>query len=228
MKLAALTSGGKDSMLAMHLMKIAGHEIVFLLNMIPRSSESYMFHYPNADKVSLISQALEIPLITGKTEGEKEKELEDLRNLLEKAKRRGVEGIITGAIASNYQRQGIEKLCNELGLKAFSPLWNKSGAEIWQMLFKNNFRVILTSVSAQGLTKSWLGREIKKDIFEELKKIAEKHRFHLAFEGGESETFVVDMPLYKREIKIEEAEVVWQENRGFLEIKKAVLVEKNG
>ena len=226
MKLAALTSGGKDSMLAMYLMKKAGHEIAFLLNMVPESSNSYMFHYPNANLVSIISQALEIPLISGKTKGEKEKELEDLKKLFEKAREKGISGIITGAIASNYQRQRIENLCRELGLISFSPLWNKTGEEIWKLLFENKFRVIITSVSAHGLEKSWLGREITRRSFEELKKIAEKYRFHLAFEGGEAETFVADMPLYKKRIEIEEAEITWHSNHGFLKIKKASLVEK--
>jgi len=228
MKLAALTSGGKDSLLSLYLMQKAGHKIKFILTAIPESSESYMFHYPNSKLTKYISKAIKIPLILQKTEGEKEKELDDLEKLLKKAKEKGAEGIVAGAIASEYQKSRTEKLCAKLGLKLFAPLWHKSGEEIWKLLFENNFRVMVTSVSAQGLDKRWLGKEIGEKEFLELKKLSEKYRFHLAFEGGEAETLVLDMPLYKKALGIEKAGIMWDEKSktGIFEIKKVRLMEK--
>lgn len=228
-KLGALTSGGKDSLLSLYLTNYQSKgEIAFVLTMLPESSESYMFHYPNSELTKYISQSLEIPLITQKTKGEKEAELKDLEKLLKKAKQKGAEGIISGAIASNYQKSRTEKLCEKLGLKVFSPLWQKSGEEIWNLLFENSFRVMITSVSAYGLGKAWLGREIGGKELLELKKLSEKYRFHLAFEGGEAETLVLDMPLYKKALRIEKAETKWDEKSrtGIFEIKKVRLVEK--
>jgi len=228
MKLAALTSGGKDSLLSLYLMHAHGHEIAFLLTAVPESSESYMFHYPNSRLTKYISEAIKIPLISQKTKGEKEKELEDLEKLLKKAKEKGAEGIVAGAIASEYQKSRTEKLCDALDLKLFAPLWHKSGEEIWKLLFENKFRVMVTSVSAQGIDKKWLGKEIGEKEFLELKKLSEKYRFHVAFEGGEAETLVLDMPLYKKALSIEKAETRWDEKSktGIFEIKKVRLAEK--
>ena len=50
----------------------------------------------------------------------------------------------------------------------------------------------------------------------------------LVFEGGEAETLVVDGPIFRKKIKIFQAEKVWDEKTqsGYLKIKNAKLVEK--
>ncbi|HDH28740.1 MAG TPA: TIGR00289 family protein, partial [Euryarchaeota archaeon] len=97
MKLAALISGGKDSILALYQMHKAGHEIKYLLVMEPETDESYMFHHPNIWVSELISESLNIPLIKGTTHGRKEEELTDLKELLQKVAG-DIDGVITGAL----------------------------------------------------------------------------------------------------------------------------------
>ena len=46
-KAAVLFSGGKDSCLALHKAKLAGWEIKFLLNVFPKTKDSFMFHKPD-------------------------------------------------------------------------------------------------------------------------------------------------------------------------------------
>jgi diphthine-ammonia ligase len=74
MKLGVLFSGGKDSCYALFK---AGkeHEIVCLITMASDNPDSYMFHTPNIEMTKLQSEALDIPLISGRTKGEKEEEL---------------------------------------------------------------------------------------------------------------------------------------------------------
>ena len=64
-----------------------------------------MFHKPNPNIIKLSSKASDIPLITKKTEGVKEKELEDLKGALADIP---IDGIISGALASDYQRKRLE------------------------------------------------------------------------------------------------------------------------
>jgi len=64
------------------------------------------------------AETLEIPLLIQETAGEKEKELEDLKEAMYRAKKQyGVEGVIAGALASTYQRDRVEKIAEEIGLK---------------------------------------------------------------------------------------------------------------
>jgi len=77
MKIAVLFSGGKDSVYALHF-AMQQHEIACLISMISKNTESYTFHVPNIHLTKLQAEAMEIPLIQFETEGEKEKELEDM------------------------------------------------------------------------------------------------------------------------------------------------------
>ena len=225
MKLAALISGGKDSLLALYKAHKLGHSVDYLLTMEPESDESYMFHHPNIWITDLISKTLNIPLIKGRTHGLKEEELKDLDLLFDRVEN-NVEGIITGALASTYQKTRIEKLCEKRGLEALSPLWGFSGERLWKELLEHDFRVMITSVASNGLDDEWLGKIVDKKDYLELKSLSKKYRFHLGFEGGEAETLVLDMPLYKGRINVIEAESSWTGGSGKYKINKAVLEDK--
>ncbi|OPY27576.1 MAG: ATP-binding region [Methanobacterium sp. PtaU1.Bin242] len=93
-------------------------------------------------------------------------------------------------------------------------------------IITSGFKVILVSVSAEGLDESWLGRRIDKELLDELLLLHEKYGMHLAFEGGEAETLVLDCPLFKKRIKILNTEKIWERDSGYLNIKKAILEDK--
>ncbi|WP_456471635.1 diphthine--ammonia ligase [Methanocaldococcus sp.] len=222
MDVAVLYSGGKDSNYALYWAIKNNLNVKYLVNVESENKESYMFHIPNVHLTELSAKAVGIPLVKIYTKGEKEKEVEDLK---EGIKNLDVDGIVTGAIASEYQKSRIDKICRELNLKSFSPLWKKDPEWILRTVSKL-FNVIIVGVYAYGLNKEWLGRRIDESNIEELLKICEKYGIHKAFEGGEAETFVLDSPVFKKRIVIEEAEIEWHETWGVYNIKKAKLVDK--
>lgn len=93
-------------------------------------------------------------------------------------------------------------------------------------LLKAGFEIIIVAVAAYGLDEKWLGRRINEACIEELISLNEKYGINVAGEGGEYETFVIDCPLYKKRIEIEEAVKTWDGSRGSCEIKKARLIDK--
>ena len=95
-----------------------GWRVKYLVSMISKNLESYMYHSSNIHLTELSAQAMNIPLIKAGTKGEKERELEDLRLVLSDLKDDGVEAIFTGALASQYQKSRIDKLCDSLSLKS--------------------------------------------------------------------------------------------------------------
>ena len=121
MKVAVLFSGGKDSTMALYHALKEKEDVRYLLSMKSRNDESYMFHVPNIHLTELLSEALEIPLISAQTDGVKEEELKDLKREFENLKGLGVEAIYTGALYSQYQKSRIEKLGLEVGLEIISP-----------------------------------------------------------------------------------------------------------
>jgi diphthine-ammonia ligase len=88
------------------------------------------------------------------------------------------------------------------------------------------FDVVITSVSAEGLDESWLGRKIDSELLDDIIVLNKKYGMHMAFEGGEAETLVLDCPIFKKRIKILESSNIWDRDNGYLLITKAVLVDK--
>lgn len=226
MKAAVLFSGGKDSTMSAYEAIENGWKIEYLVSMISENRESYMYHSTNIHLTELSAESMGIPLIKAGTKGEKEKELDDLKRVLSDLKDKGIEAIFTGALASSYQKSRIDKLCHDLSLKSCAPLWHRDPQEYMEEIIKLGFEVIIVSVSAEGLDESWLGRKIDAELLEDLIALHEKYRMHLAFEGGEAETLVVDCPLFKKRIHILEAETVWERDSGHYYIKKALLEDK--
>ena len=225
MKLAALTSGGKDSLFAAYIMHSQGFEIRYLVTLHPASDESYMFHVPNLWITGLQALAMEAPILMRGTSGEKEREVEDLKAVLESVEGE-IEGVVTGAVASEYQKQRVDMVCEDLGIPSFAPLWHKDPEMLLREIMDAGFKVIVTSVAAEGLDKSWLGRSINEDTLEALKTLGEKYGLHLAGEGGEYETLVLDMPLFKHSFAVTNAEAHWHTTYGVYEVKDVETVPK--
>ncbi|MFB6241689.1 MAG: diphthine--ammonia ligase [Candidatus Nanosalina sp.] len=195
-KLVALTSGGKDSNAALFRMWRRNNEISCLLTLRSENRDSYMFDSRKSEKdLEWQAEKLGIPLLSQETEGEKEEELEDLRKGLERAKEEyGVEGVVAGAIESSYQRDRVDRVAEEVGLKVFTPLWQFDQQQYMHWLVREGFEVEITDFAARGLTGDWEGKILDEENVEELLDLAEEYRFHPAGEGGEYETKVVGFP----------------------------------
>ena len=227
MKLAALYSGGKDSTFAIWKALEEKHSIECLVTIKSLSKNSFMYHVPNIDLAKLGAEAMGFPLVMAETQGEKEKELRELGEILSELAAGGrIEGILSGAVASKYQSERIEKIAQNLGQASLAPLWGMDEEKLMGEMIGAGFRVIVVGVYAHGLTGDWLGREIDGMALEELVKIRDEFRISLAGEGGEIETMVTDCPLFRKRIEVVEAEKNWDGVRGELEIRKAVLEGK--
>jgi len=145
-----------------------------------------MFHTPSVKQVKKQAEVMEIPLIIQNSLGKKEEELIDLEKAIAKAKKDfKIQGVVTGALYSEYQKSRIQKICDKLKLECINPLWYKDELEYLKELIKNKFKVIITGVFAYPLDEKWLGRKIDKKFVEEVKELAEKYKIHPAGEGGE-------------------------------------------
>ncbi|AEF96906.1 diphthine--ammonia ligase [Methanotorris igneus] len=222
MKVASLYSGGKDSTYALWWALHQGWEVKYLVNVISKNKESYMFHIPNVELTDLISESVGIPLVRVYTKGEKEKEVLDLKKALEKL---DIDGIVCGALASEYQKTRIDHICEEIGIKSFAPLWHKDQELILRDVAKF-FDVRIVGVSAYGLGKEWLGKRITEENIDKLLKICERYQINKAFEGGEAETFVFDAPFFKKKIEVVDYEIIWDGVSGVYIVKDAKLVDK--
>lgn len=220
---ACLYSGGKDSTLALHKAVGMGIVVDLLITMLPKRGDSYMFHYPNLQFTKLQAEALGIRQVFAETSGEKEKELEDLEMAL---KENGVDALVTGATSSRYQFDRIGRIADKLGIDNIAPLWRIEPLEELREI-ASKFDAIITSVSAEGLDETFLGKHIDDLMVDRLMEASKKYKINPVFEGGEAESFVLDAPLFMKRIEIASARKEWNGVRGTYIIESAKLLEKN-
>ena len=219
MKCAVLFSGGKDSAYATYLTKKYGHDISCLIAIVSKNPESFMFHTPSISKVEKQAKAMDVPIIIQKTKGVKEEELKDLECAIKKSKDEfGVEAVVTGAVESAYQASRVQRICNNLDLDCFNPLWQKDQFELLQDIINNNFEVVITGVFAYPLDELWLGRMINEEFIEDIKELYKMHKINPAGEGGEFETYVLNCPLFSKKLRIKEKTVSGKNNSWRMEI----------
>jgi uncharacterized protein (TIGR00290 family) len=89
-----------------------------------------------------------------------------------------------------------------LKIECFNPLLQKNQLEILEELIKKKFEVILVGVFAYPFDKKWLGRKIDRSFIDDMKKLNSKFGINPAGEGGEFESFVLNMPMFSHQIKI--------------------------
>jgi ABC transporter with metal-binding/Fe-S-binding domain ATP-binding protein len=193
---AALTSGGKDSILSCQKAIDSGKDIKYLVTARPKNPDSYMFHSANLDAVPVIAQVSGIEYVEIATHGRKEEELADLEDGLASL---DIEGVIAGAVASVYQADRVRAITNRLGLSLFTPLWHMDAEQLLREVAERlDARIVVTA--AEGLDESFLGARFDAALIKRLKQVASDHRINIAGEGGEYESLTLNAPFFTRPV----------------------------
>jgi len=219
MKAIALFSGGKDSTYSLYLAMQQGFEIEKLVTIYPKQKDSYMYHIPAIERTKYQAQAMGISQDIYSI-GDSIQELKEVLSNYE------VDAVISGAIASNYQKTRIEEVCTDLGLLSYAPLWGKDQKLLLRDMLSADFKIMIVGVAAYGIDDSFLGRIIDEDVYNSLLELERKYRINVSGEGGEYETFVVDAPIFKYEIVVEDWEKIWDGVRGEILIHSLTLNRK--
>lgn len=212
MKALALLSGGKDSFLAAQIALEQGYEIEAALTVIPEEF-SMMFHYPNAAKAEQVAGLLGIPWYTTCES--------KFKHAIENYAGRGIEAVISGAIASEYQKTRIERLCTKLGIESFTPLWRKDQKAILEELLLRGIKAMIVSVSAEGFDDDDLGKIINENYITELESKNLRYGINLSGEGGEYETFVLGC-CGGKQLEVTKSKKIWEGSHGYFVIQELV------
>jgi len=224
-KVACLWSGGKDSAYACYLALNMGFEVKRIVTFLPQDPESKLFHVPNIKWTTLQAESIKLPqdIISVPKNSERETLHQALLWLKSMY---GLEGIVTGVIASNYQRRVLQEVCDEVGLQLITPIWGCDQFELVHNIIREGFKAMIVGVYAEGLTQQWLGREVDETFLRYLRELSSTWSINPCGEGGEYETFVVDAPYFTRRVKVLDYKVMWYRNWGELIILNAMLTEK--
>ena len=152
-------------------------EVACLITVLPENPESYLFHTPNLGLTALQAEAACLPLVSVESPGFEEEEVTDLSRAISLAEEEhGIEGVVTGAIRSVYQATRVQRVCHDLGLWCFNPLWQRDEEEHLEEVIASGFRFLVSGVFAGPLGEAWLGREVDREALGELLPVARRHR----------------------------------------------------
>ncbi len=225
MRVACLFSGGKDSTYAAYVAMQRGWEVSALLTIRPADPESMMFHVPNLALTALQADAMGVPRLEETAAAGEDGELDALRRIFRRA---DADGIVVGAIASDYQHSRVNRIAAETGLRVFAPLWRQDPTQLVHDYLAAGLRIVFSSVSADGFDATWLGRSWDEAAVKDLLALRASRGVHPCGEGGEFETLVLDAPFFRRRIAVDEAKTVWSRTSGTWRVTAAHLEPKAG
>ena len=220
MRVAALFSGGKDSTYAAYVAVQRGWEVSRLVSILPQDPDSMLYHVPNLHVVPLQAEAMGIPLVQERAGEGEGAELDALRRALSSV---DVDGVVVGAIASDYQHSRVNAVGHDLGLRVFAPLWRRDQAGLLREYLDAGIEAIVTRVSAEGLGPEWLGRRLDGRAVEELLELHERVGLSPCGEGGEFETLVLHGPMFRQRLEVVSGQASWEGSSGTFVVREARL-----
>ena len=225
MVVTALVSGGKDSIYSAYLSDCQGRPVDELLTLRPDDEDSLLFHTPNLHLVRLQAEAWGKRYRGVEVEGRGEAAE---RSALVEALRGSAGWVVAGAIASSYQWARLHSVCFELGRPLFTPLWGKSARRVVEEEIAAGLDIRLVHLAAESLGPGLLGRRLDLGALAEIERLSQgRAPVHLAGEGGEYETLVVDAPFFDRRIAIETSETSGSGGAHRLTVRSARLVPRS-
>ena len=211
-------SGGKDSCLALYKALTIGLQVEYVFTMLGEDGIKSRGHGLKKDIIETQSKALGIPIVFGNASWE-DYEVE-FKRLMKTLKEKGIEGGVFGDIDLQEHRDWVERVCGEIGFKAFEPLWNQKYEVLLSEFIQSGFEAIVVSAKADLISENWIGHPLNWEFIEYLKR----HNIDLCGEDGEYHTFVTNGPIFHYDIEIIESKKVMSADRWLLEIENFNLI----
>lgn len=199
-KAAVLWTGGKDSALAFYKARTKGYEIVCLLTFVPKGKTDFRAHplpFMKRQAGAIGIPHYEIPL-EPPLEAAYEKAIRSFRQEYK------IDTLITGDIAEvDGYPNWIRQRSADSGIKVVMPLWGMDRCVVFDELLGLGFRAAISYIKKGCLGEEWLGRELDRRAFDDLREVNKKTGIDICGENGEYHTLVFDGPIFKKTLKYE-------------------------
>jgi uncharacterized protein (TIGR00290 family) len=218
-KYIALWSGGKDSCLAVFEGMKQGYHISYLLNFISEADQRDELHKTKPELIQLQAEVIGIPLVQKEWSRERSKGEKMVEEIKELVSNEGISGLIAGDISLTMHRLWVKILSMGLEVKLYLPFFGRDSEKVLASFIDQGFETIVVSTSKALLDKEWIGHKVDFQFIDYLRG----RKIDIGGEFNEYHTFVVSGPIFKRKIRIEQAEIRESDMFWFLDIKKCKL-----
>lgn len=213
MTYALMSSGGKDSTLALDRARRLGLEVRYLANIYEGSTGRVRFHGVRAELIAEQARALGLQLLQAHTHPEPFEPV--FLDLLKALKSRACTGVVFGNIHLADIRGWYEERVTGLGLEHVEPLWAEPGMELAYEVVERGYRALVVAVDLSQGAAAFLGRELDADL---LTEIAIADGLDPSGERGEYHTFVYDGPAFSQPVAIQPGDTIELEGHRFLDL----------
>lgn len=209
-------SGGKDSAMALHVLKSASEtHVTALLTTITEEYDRISMHGVRRVLLERQAESLGLPLhpvcippkcVNAIYEGR-------MKAVLAEHFALGVRRVAFGDIFLEDLRAYRERNLAQAEMEALFPIWKRDTSELAREFVRLGFRAIAVCVDPRVLDPSFAGRELDTSFFDDLPAGVDP-----CGENGEFHTFVFDGPLFRRPIGCRVGEKVTRDGFCFCDL----------
>jgi uncharacterized protein (TIGR00290 family) len=208
-----MTSGGKDSMLALDRALQQGLDVVLLANIYDRDSHRVRFHGVRHELIRAQARGIGLEARTVPTTPEAFEAV--FLDLLTKLKSKGITGMIFGNIHLEEVRAWYETRVRDAGLDHREPLWGQSPIDVCREGVDRGFKTLVVSGDLSLGAADLVGRGLDHEF---LREIGRRPGVDPCGEHGEFHTFVYDGPIFRKPVPFERGRLVVIEGHRFLDL----------
>ncbi|MCR2033553.1 diphthine--ammonia ligase [Anaerofustis stercorihominis] len=186
-------SSGKDSSLALYkVMKSNEYDIKSLFTVV--NNKKIPMHEVNLNLLKEQSTSIGIPLTTIDLSDYKTERAYNtkMKTEINKFKDKDIFTSVFGDIHLKELKKSREAKCTKSGINAVFPLWGMNTKEIMREFIDLGFKAVITSLNAEIVDESFIGKIIDDDFISSFPSNAD-----ICGENGEYHSFVYDGPIFK-------------------------------
>ncbi|UCG86045.1 MAG: adenosine nucleotide hydrolase [Gemmatimonadota bacterium] len=208
-----MTSGGKDSTLALDRARRRQLDVRYFVNIYDGASQRVRFHGVRKELIALQAQALGLePMIAEATaDGFETTFLE----LLQKLQQRDVTGVIFGNVHLAEVRWWYEERVMDAGLRHVEPIWGEPSIELAWEVVERGYQALIVSVDLARGAAPFLGREFDADLVTEL---GCSEDLDPCGENGEYHSFVYDGPTFSETVAFSVGDTSEHQGHRFVDL----------
>jgi diphthine-ammonia ligase len=215
-------SGGKDCCQAAYLASQEGFQIACLLNTVTHNKLRSCSHGLSSGLIRLQAEALGIPLVQPATISRNYEAV--FSSNLTKLRSSGFKYGIFGDIDFEPHLEWITRVCSEAGVMPVLPLWHLHQEDIARDFIKQGFEAVVVATQADLIGEEWLGRIFDESFLKDLSDYDDE--ISPCGEAGEFHTLVIDGPLFKKRLNLENLEKEKRSNHWYLKIGHCELLDR--
>jgi uncharacterized protein (TIGR00290 family) len=207
-KLVFCWSGGKDSAMALHRLRVEGrYEVVSLLTTCNEHFQRVSMHGVRLELLELQARAIGLPLqkVFVSQRGSNEEYAAKMKAHMLAYKAQGVARFAFGDIFLEDLKRWREENLAQLGLLGVFPIWKSAPLDLIREFIGLGFGSIICCVNDAYLDQSALGRKIDADFLSWLPAGVDP-----CGENGEFHSFTFAGPIFQQPLSIQAGEKVYR------------------